>query len=77
MYGENPQQKCLRRGEPKLLVRAAEESFEDWDEWDGWGSSGLWDDLWDAFERDDEMAEPQPEYGDFWGEPDDEREWEI
>jgi len=29
-------------------------------------------DFWDAFERDDETAEPEPEPGDFWGEVDDE-----
>jgi hypothetical protein len=28
------------------------------------------DALWDAFELDDETAEPQPEPGDFWGEMD-------
>jgi hypothetical protein len=29
------------------------------------------DDFWDAFDLDDARAEPQPEYGDFWPEPDD------
>ncbi len=30
------------------------------------------DEAWDVFELDDEAAaDPQPEYGDFWGEPDD------
>ena len=30
------------------------------------------DDAWDVFELDDDVvAEPQPEYGDFWGVPDD------
>ena len=29
------------------------------------------DDLWDAFELDDDGVEPEPEYGDFWGELDD------
>jgi hypothetical protein len=27
------------------------------------------DDAWDAFLLDDETAEPEPEPGDFWGEP--------
>jgi hypothetical protein len=29
------------------------------------------DDPWDVFELDDDAAEPEPEPGDFWGEPDD------
>jgi hypothetical protein len=29
------------------------------------------DDPWDVFELDDEVLEPEPEYGDFWGELDD------
>ena len=29
------------------------------------------DDLWDVFELDDALTEPEPEYGDFWGELDD------
>ena len=29
------------------------------------------DDPWDVFEVDDEAAEAEPEYGDFWGEVDD------
>jgi hypothetical protein len=29
------------------------------------------DDPWDVFELDDEVAEPEPEHGDFWGELDD------
>ena len=53
---------------------ASEGWCQDLDEWDALGPSPLWEDLWDAFELDDEMAEPQPEYGDFWGEPDDQRE---
>jgi len=30
------------------------------------------DELWDAFLLDDDCAEPEPEYGDFWLEPEDE-----
>ncbi len=33
--------------------------------------SGQPNDLWDVFELDDETIEPEPEYGDFWGEIDD------
>ena len=29
------------------------------------------DDPWDVFEVDDDVVEPEPEYGDFWGELDD------
>jgi hypothetical protein len=32
---------------------------------------GLGDGVWDVFELDDETSEPEPEYGDFWGELDD------
>ena len=74
MCSENPEWKLRRLPDPVSLVPAAEESFVDLEEWDGLGPSRLWDDLWDAFERDDEMAEPQPEYGDFWGQPDGEGE---
>lgn len=38
------------------------------DERDGLGPVN---DPWDVFELDDEEAEPEPEYGDFWGELDD------
>ena len=34
-------------------------------------ASGPNDDPWDAFELDNEAAEPEPESGDFWGELDD------
>jgi hypothetical protein len=44
-----------------------------WDEWDEfcWGLPD--EDVWDAFELDDALADPEPEYGDFWPE-DDEQE---
>lgn len=32
------------------------------------------DDLLDAFPLEDEAGEPEPEYGDFWGELDDDRD---
>ena len=74
MCGENPGWKHRRPAEPVLLDPASEQSFGDLEEWDASGPSPLWEDLWDAFDLDDEMAEPQPEYGDFWGEPDDREE---
>lgn len=45
---------------------------DDWDDWDEFDAGPSPDDLWDAFELDDEITEPQPAYGDFWGELDDE-----
>lgn len=41
---------------------------------DSWGQSYptvVWDDFCEAFPLDDEMGEPEPQYGDFWGELDD------
>ena len=41
---------------------------------DDWGEFELGpseDSLFDAFDLDDEWAEPEPEYGDFWAELDD------
>ena len=32
------------------------------------------DPVWDAFDSDDELLEPEPEYGDLWGVPDEEAE---
>jgi hypothetical protein len=42
------------------------------DEWADFQPQPPRDDVWDAFELDEETAEPQPEYGDFWGELDEE-----
>jgi hypothetical protein len=42
-----------------------------WDEWDESGP-GLSDEyVWDAFELDDTLDDPEPECGDFWIEPSD------
>jgi len=43
---------------------------DDWDDPAAMPGS-LPDELWEAFELDEETADPQPEYGDFWGVPDD------
>ena len=48
-----------------------------WDEWDEWDAlaRGFPDEhVWDAFELDDALEEPEPEYGDFWLDADDEEE---
>lgn len=45
-----------------------------WDEWDDSALGLPDDDVWDAFELDDALEEPEPEHGDFWPERDDEEE---
>jgi hypothetical protein len=69
MYSQNPAGKHRGHTELGPLDPAAEGPLGDLEEWDGVEPSPLWDVLWDAFELDDEMAEPQPEYGDFWEQP--------
>jgi len=70
MDGEYPAAMRPRQIEPAFFGPASAESYDDLEQWDAAGPSPLWDELWDAFDSDDEMAEPQPEYGDFWGRPD-------
>jgi hypothetical protein len=41
-----------------------------WDDWDEFALGIPDQDVWDAFELDDGMEEPEPEYGDFWPEDD-------
>lgn len=41
-----------------------------WDEWDELTLPVPDDDVWDAFELDDALEDPQPEHGDFWPEQD-------
>jgi len=43
--------------------------LEDWDDLEPGPQQN---DVWDAFELDDDLTDPQPEYGDFWPELDDE-----
>ena len=74
MGNEKPAWNWRPLAEPVLLHPAAESSFDDLEQWDASGPSPLWDDFWDAFELDDEMPDPQPEEGDFWGQPDDGKE---
>lgn len=42
----------------------------DWDDWGNLPPQAMRDDVWEAFELDEETAEPEPEFGDFWGELD-------
>jgi len=37
--------------------------------------SAAWLQLFDAFDSEGELGEPEPEDGDFWGEPDEEEIW--
>ena len=39
-------------------------------DWEDFGPALEPDEIWDAFEPDDELDEPLPEYGDFWPETD-------
>ena len=57
-----------------LRTGLQDEAACEWDDWDEFQPVGLQEDFWDAFERDDEMIEREPEPGDFWGELDDEEE---
>ena len=45
-----------------------------WDEWDEPEARLPDEHVWDAFELDDTVEDPEPEYGDFWLEADDEEE---
>ena len=74
MCSENPLWNRPGPTEPVPLDPAGDESFVDLAEWVDLRPPPLWDNLWDAFELDDEMAEPQPEHGDFWAEPHDQQE---
>ncbi|MFH1268126.1 MAG: hypothetical protein ABIK89_20600 [Planctomycetota bacterium] len=58
------------RDEPSCSGVGTEDSWGEWGEL----ASGLFDDVWDAFELDDAVEEPEPEYGDFWLEKNDKDE---
>jgi hypothetical protein len=34
------------------------------------------DETWEVLKLDEDTAEPEPEPGDFWGEPDDDRDYD-
>ena len=44
----------------------------DGEEWYETEPTAIADELWDVFLLDDEAAEPEPQEGDFWIEPNDE-----
>jgi len=50
-----------------------DETEEDSPTWTG-DPSAAWVAVLDAFDLDGETTEPEPEYGDFWTESDDEQE---
>jgi hypothetical protein len=74
MRSRNPEYEGSWQIEPILADPEGQQLCEDPEEWDMAGPSPRWEDVRDAFESRDEMAEPQPEYGDFWGQPDTEEE---
>jgi hypothetical protein len=47
---------------------ACDEDDRDDEDWDGCEEDPVTDPIWDPLGLDDD--EPQPEYGDFWDEPD-------
>ncbi|TSA40019.1 hypothetical protein D4R30_00290 [archaeon] len=57
--------------EPLLVETAEEPSGAAPDESAEYTSAPVPDEAWDAFELDEDTIEPEPEYGDFWGELDD------
>ena len=57
--------------EPLLVETAEEPSGAAPDESAEYPSAPVPDEAWDAFELDEDTIEPEPEYGDFWGELDD------
>jgi hypothetical protein len=59
---------------PVTIDLPCNQPCDDLDTWDPTGPSRVWDDLWDAFDLDDETAEAVPEAGDFWDWPDREEE---
>ena len=44
------------------------------DDWDQPAANLVEGCVWDAFELDDSSEDPEPEYGDFWPEPDEEEQ---
>lgn len=72
MCGKDPKYTPLQPGQWLPDQIKCGEPANDWDQWDEFDPGPLEGYLWDAFELDDEMVEPEPEYGDFWGELDEE-----
>jgi len=70
-HGEADDRPLLAQAEHGEVENGRPDDGQPDDDWDDWAAApgSLQDDLWDAFELDDETADPQPEYGDFWGEP--------
>ena len=61
----------VERNEASFSGAAGDDAWDDWDEFE----LGVFqDEFWDAFELDDSLEDPQPEYGDFWPETDDEEQ---
>ena len=69
MLGDELQEECVRAEDLLASDTGELDPADDWDEIEP-GSRPV--DIWDAFELDDDLDEPLPEYGDFWPEPDEE-----
>lgn len=72
MQGERWQGDPERSGESASGGLPGEEARGAWGDWGEFAPASRQDEFWDAFELDDEREDPEPEYGDFWPEPDDE-----
>lgn len=70
--GEDSRPEPRLPAEPSIVRPQRDEPWNDWGQWVEFQPGPLRDEVWDVFELDDETAEPEPEYGDFWGEVDDE-----
>ena len=71
MVSEQSEWDFSRRGERSF---SGAQSDERWDEWDEFELGLPEDEFRDAFELDDSLEDPEPEYGDFWPDMDDEEE---
>ena len=72
MFSEEPKWAAETTDASMFGSPAEDDPVDDWDEWNDFELGPQRGDVWDAFELDDELEEPQPEYGDFWPQPDDE-----
>ena len=72
MYRQYMELEPRQRSAHRLLTSKSDLSWNDWDQWDQLEPAAARSELWDVFLLDEETAEPEPQQGDFWGEPDNE-----
>jgi hypothetical protein len=74
MFNDEPQSE---RWDPQEPSCSGEGTCDPWEE-EGPDNdlqpTPQWDPLWDAFDPYDQHEEPEPDYGDFWPDPDDTEE---